>query len=72
MAAAKFSYVFNKTYTYAYTGVTQVSLKEVEDGVVAARWATQVHLTWLTPCDAAMSFSNTLLERERGECDGCT
>lgn len=67
MASAKYSYVFNKTYSYIYTGGAEVSLKGVEDGAVASQWQTQVLLTWLTPCDVAISFSGILLDGQMGE-----
>lgn len=72
MASVKFSYAFNKTYKYAFTGGASVSLKGVEDGVVATRWMSHVLLTWLSPCDVAISFSGSFLNSEKGECDTCS
>nr|AAT01139.1 vitellogenin [Metapenaeus ensis] len=61
----KLAYEPGKTYTYAYSGKSEVQLKGVQDGVTDLEWNKHVELTWITPCDVGISVKNT-------EVDGVT
>ncbi|XP_066964619.1 vitellogenin-like [Macrobrachium rosenbergii] len=54
----KLFYAPEKTYTYLYTGRSEIHVKDVEGGVSQMEWTSLVDLTWLTPCDMAISFKN--------------
>ncbi|XP_063880029.1 vitellogenin-like [Scylla paramamosain] len=69
VASAKFSYVPSKTYSYAYSGVSRVRLKGVDGGLVQTRWENQVHLTWLTHCEVAITFNATKVDGQAGPPD---
>ncbi|XP_050717478.1 vitellogenin-like [Eriocheir sinensis] len=66
VAAAKFSFIPGKTYSYTYTGKSKVQLKGVEGGLVETRWEKTVLMTWLSPCDVALSFKDTKVDGEAG------
>lgn len=70
IAASKFSFIPGKTYSYTYTGKSKVQLKGVEGGLAETRWEKKVLLTWLSPCDVAVSFKDTKVDGEEGKC--CT
>jgi len=55
IAASKLSYLPGKTYTYDYTGKANVELKDVEGGTVDTKWSAKVQLTWISPCDMAIT-----------------
>ncbi|XP_068231190.1 vitellogenin-like isoform X2 [Palaemon carinicauda] len=46
------------TYSYAYSGMSEVIMTKVQNGVSAMRWHSQVKLTVLGPCDIAVSILN--------------
>nr|AAU93694.1 vitellogenin [Charybdis feriata] len=66
VAAAKLAFTPGKTYSYTYTGKSQVQLKGVDGGVVDTRWEEQVLLTVLGPCDLAISFKGSKVDGKTG------
>ncbi|XP_042892354.1 vitellogenin-like [Penaeus japonicus] len=62
----KLAYQPEKTYTYQYSGKSRVQLKGVDDGVSETEWAARVDLTWISPCDVAISFNNMKMDGARG------
>nr|UWT50543.1 vitellogenin [Hippolyte inermis] len=54
----KLHYSPEKTYVYSYSGRSTIKLKDVEDGNADMQWSSQVELTWLTPCDMAITVKN--------------
>ena len=56
VAAAKLHYQTNGTYVYSYSGKSKVEMKGVEGGITETEWNNQVSLTWLTPCDLAITI----------------
>ncbi|ROT61468.1 vitellogenin [Penaeus vannamei] len=55
----KLAYQPDKTYAYQYSGKSKVQLKGVDNGDSETEWTAQVDLTWISPCDMAISFKNT-------------
>ncbi|XP_047488789.1 vitellogenin-like [Penaeus chinensis] len=62
----KLAYQPEKTYTYAYSGKSRVQLKGVEDGVTELEWSKQVELTWITPCDMAITIKHAKVDGAAG------
>ncbi|XP_064079927.1 vitellogenin-like [Macrobrachium nipponense] len=58
----KLSYEPGMTYSYAYSGLSEVLMTKVEHGVSAVGWHAQVKLTILGPCDIAISLLNPVWE----------
>nr|AAM48287.1 vitellogenin [Metapenaeus ensis] len=65
----KLAYEPGKTYTYAYSGKSKVQLKGVQDGDSDIEWAAGIDLTWITPCDVAISFTNIKMDGAPGKPD---
>lgn len=57
IVAPEFSYIRGHTYSYSYTGKSQVELKGMEGGMSKLEWQKKVELTWLTPCDVAITVN---------------
>ncbi|KAK8402862.1 hypothetical protein O3P69_000865 [Scylla paramamosain] len=66
LAAAKLSFTPGKTYSYTYTGKSNVQLKGVDGGIVETQWEKQVLLTVLGPCDVAISFKGSKVDGKTG------
>ncbi|XP_063861663.1 vitellogenin-like [Scylla paramamosain] len=66
LAAAKLSFTPGKTYSYTYTGKSNVQLKGVDGGIVETQWEEQVLLTVLGPCDVAISFKGSKVDGKTG------
>ncbi|XP_063602733.1 vitellogenin-like [Penaeus indicus] len=62
----KLAYQPDKTYAYAYSGKSTVQLKGVDNGDTETEWTAGVDLTWISPCDMAISFRNTKMDGARG------
>ncbi|XP_047488685.1 vitellogenin [Penaeus chinensis] len=62
----KLAYQPDKTYAYAYSGKSTVQLKGVDNGDTATEWTAGVDLTWISPCDMAISFRNMKMDGARG------
>merc|ERR1712142_597605 len=56
----KFSYAPGNTYVYRYIGSQGISIEGVEEGSSNAEWSADVALTWVTPCDVAISLQNVI------------
>ncbi|KAK3863691.1 hypothetical protein Pcinc_030564 [Petrolisthes cinctipes] len=57
VAASKFSYLPGKTYSYSYSGKSQVELRGVDGAVTQLEWQKEVQVTWLSPCDMAITVN---------------
>nr|WRM33325.1 vitellogenin 3 [Palaemon carinicauda] len=58
LGSQKLYYAPGNTYSYSYTGRSEIHMKDVEGGVSQMEWTSQVDLTWINPCDMAISFKN--------------
>nr|AHD26978.1 vitellogenin 2 [Pandalus japonicus] len=56
--APKLAYAPQMTYVYSHSGKSRTLMKDVEGGNADMEWSSQVELTWLTPCDMAISIKN--------------
>ncbi|XP_064098327.1 vitellogenin-like [Macrobrachium nipponense] len=54
----KLRYLTDKTYVYQYSGNSRVELKGVEGAVTESHWKKTVLLSWLNPCEMAISFKD--------------
>nr|WEU75130.1 vitellogenin 3 [Macrobrachium rosenbergii] len=54
----KLHYAPGNTYSYSYTGRSELHMKDVEGGVSQMEWTSQVDVTWVNPCDMAITFKN--------------
>lgn len=63
----KLAYQPDKTYAYQYSGKSKVQLKGVDNGDSETEWTAQVDLTWISPCDMAISFKNTKVDGTPGK-----
>ncbi|XP_068203508.1 vitellogenin-like [Palaemon carinicauda] len=54
----KLFYAPEKTYVYSYTGKSRINLKDVEGANTDIEWRSQVELSWLSPCDMAITMKN--------------
>nr|WEU75127.1 vitellogenin 1a [Macrobrachium rosenbergii] len=54
----KLFYAPEKTYVYSYTGKSRTHLKDVEGATAEMEWNSQVELSWLSPCDMAITMKN--------------
>ncbi|KAK4300113.1 hypothetical protein Pmani_027664 [Petrolisthes manimaculis] len=57
VAASKLSYLPGKTYSYSYSGKSQVELRGVDGAVTQLQWQKQVQMTWLSACDMAVTVT---------------
>nr|ABB89953.1 vitellogenin [Penaeus monodon] len=62
----KLAYQPDKTYAPPYSGKSRVHLKGVDNGDSEIEWTAGVDLTWISPCDMAISFRNTKMDGARG------
>nr|WEU75131.1 vitellogenin 4 [Macrobrachium rosenbergii] len=58
----KLSYKTGQTYLYLYTGKSQVLLQDVNGAVAETSWKAEVSLSWLSPCDVAISVKNPVID----------
>ncbi|KAK7073333.1 hypothetical protein SK128_006665 [Halocaridina rubra] len=68
MGSSILHYLPETTYTYAYSGRSQVHLQDIPDGVSYMDWSARVDLTWIGPCDVAISFKNVVVNGVRSNC----
>lgn len=54
----KLNYAPEKTYVYSHSGKSRIHMNDVEGGISEMEWTSQVELTWLSPCDMAISIKN--------------
>nr|WEU75129.1 vitellogenin 2 [Macrobrachium rosenbergii] len=54
----KLRYLTDKTYVYHYSGNSRVELKGVEGAVTVSHWKKTVLLSWLSPCEMAITFKD--------------
>ncbi|XP_064080211.1 vitellogenin-like [Macrobrachium nipponense] len=54
----KLAYATGKTYFYSYTGKSRIHLKDAEGAYTDTEWSSQVEVSWLSPCDMAISIKN--------------
>lgn len=55
------------TYTYHYTGRSEVIVKGTPDGKVDLNWSLYVDLSWVTPCDVIIELRNPLVMGSTGK-----
>ncbi|XP_068235953.1 vitellogenin-like [Palaemon carinicauda] len=60
--AVKLRYRTDKTYTYKYSGKSQVELKGVNGAVTESHWEKTVLLSWLSPCEMAITFKDVKID----------
>nr|WRM33326.1 vitellogenin 4 [Palaemon carinicauda] len=58
----KLSYTTGKTYQYLYTGSSEVYLQDVSGGITETSWKAEVSLSWLGPCDVAITVKNPAID----------
>ncbi|XP_066964615.1 vitellogenin-like [Macrobrachium rosenbergii] len=54
----KLAYATGKTYYYSYTGKSHIHLGDAEGAYTDTEWSSQVEVSWLSPCDMAISIKN--------------
>ncbi|XP_071528837.1 vitellogenin-like [Panulirus ornatus] len=65
---SKLRYELNKPYVYNYAGTSRIQLKDVNEGETESRWSAQVVLTWLSPCDMAITMKGFNVEGATSKC----
>ncbi|XP_071528861.1 LOW QUALITY PROTEIN: uncharacterized protein [Panulirus ornatus] len=63
----KLAYVPGRTYSYAYSGRTQVRVRGAEGGASVTGWSSRVELTWTTPCDVAIAMREPVVDGVAGD-----
>nr|UKG18870.1 vitellogenin [Neocaridina davidi] len=60
------NYLPEKTYSYLYSGFSQVHLRDISDGIAKTEGSLQVDFSWLSPCDVAISLKDVSGEIAEG------
>ncbi|KAG7158183.1 Vitellogenin-like 9, partial [Homarus americanus] len=63
----KLFYQPEHTYTYTYSGKSQIHLKGVEGGVTETDWSKEVELSWITPCDMVIFIKDSKVDGAAGQ-----
>ncbi|KAK7073323.1 hypothetical protein SK128_006655 [Halocaridina rubra] len=60
--SSKLKYRTDTTYVYEYNGLSKTELKGVEGAITETQWKKKVLLSWLSPCEMAITFQDVQVD----------